>query len=452
MASVIAALRHVKGDLPRILEAQNIQRHCAELGYTWRAGPLDPVNTVALFVQQVIAGNIACTAVRHQARQAFTGSAYCQARQRLPLELLHRLSQEVGLQAARSLAVDPQARWKGHRLWAMDGSSFSMPDTPQLQAHFGQPKGQRPGCGFPVAHLLALLDLHTGMLAEPVAAPLYTSDLHDVSAMHAQMQEGDLLLGDDFFSNYGHVALLQRQNLHFLGPNHHRRLVSFKTRRGHTKPRGGQRIRPGQPRSRWIRRLGWNDQLVEWFKPVERPAWMSAQLWESLPASMVVREIRRQVKRKGWPTITVTLITTLLDARKYPAQELVELYLRRWEVETAFKYLKTTLGMEVLKCQSVLGVQKELAVFVLLYNLVRRVMLEAARRQGVAPQRISFADTLAWLRHAGPDEPLPVLLIVPQRPGRLEPRVRKRRPKNYPLMKQPRATLRQALQNPRKAA
>ena len=321
MASVIAALRRVKDDLPSILEAQNIERLCAELGYSWRAGPLNPVNTVALFVQQVIAGNIACTAVRHQAEQTFTGSAYCQARQRLPLELLHRLLTQVGLQAARRLAVDPQSRWKDHRLWAADGSSFSMPDTPELQAHFGQAQGLRAGCGFPVAHLLALLDLHTGMLAEPVAGPLYTSDLHDVAALHAQMAEGDLLLGDDFFSNYGHVALLQQQKQHFLGPNHHRRIVSFKTRRRHVQPKGG-RIGPrakGQPRSRWLRRLGWRDQLVEWFKPPRCPDWMSPQVWASLPQSIVVREICRTVRRKGLASFRLTILTTLPFITDCPA-------------------------------------------------------------------------------------------------------------------------------------
>jgi len=326
-----------------------------------------------------------------------------------------------------------------------------MPDTPALQAHFGQPTGQRAGCGFPVAHLLALLDLPTGMLAQPVAAPVYTSDLHDLPALHQQMRRGDVLLGDDFFSNYGHVALLREQNGHFLGPSHNRRIVSFKVRRRHVKPKGGQLVK-GRPRSRWVGRLGPRDQIVQWFKPAQRPAWISVERWEALPQSLTVREVRRIVHRRGLPPITVTLITTLLDPRKYPADELVQLRLRRWDIETALRQLKITLGLDVLKCQSVPGVLKELAVFVLVYNLVRLVMLEAARRQRVAPDRISFADTLAWLRGAGPDEALPALRIVPWRPDRLEPRVRKRRPKGYPLMQQPRAQLRQALKNPSKCA
>jgi hypothetical protein len=452
MASVIAALRRVKDDLPQLLEAQNVQRLCAQVGHRWRDGPLNPVRTVALFLQQMAGGNLACSAVRHQAECSFTASAYCQARQRLPLDLLHRLIDQVHQQATEPSAPGPPMPWRGHRLWAVDGTSFSMPDTPELQAHFGQPHGQRAGCGFPVAHLLALFDLQTGMLARPVAAPLYTSDLHDIGAMHAQMRESDLLLGDDFFSNWGHVALLQGQKQHFLGPNHHRRIVSFKTRRRHAKPKGGKGQVRGLPRSRWVRRLGKHDQVVEWLKPQKRPAWISPELWASLPQSILIREIRRRVRRPGLPTLSLTIITTLLDAALYPADDLVQLYLRRWEAETCFKHLKTTLKLEVVKCQTVAGVLKELAVLVLLYNLVRLVMREAGRRQQVAPQRISFADALAWLRSAGPEDALPSLLVVPRRPDRLEPRVRKRRPKAYPLMQQPRAQLRQALKNPRKAA
>lgn len=450
MVSMCSALRQIKDDPFAVLQPDTIAQACARAGHVWRPGPLDPVHTVALFVQQVAAGNVSCAAVRHWSPQPFTASAYCQARQRLPRAVLEDLAGQVaaGLDGSAAAGAAPAraSHWHGHRVWIVDGSSFSMPDTPALQAHFGQPTGQRAGCGFPVAHLLTLFDLASGMLREPVASPLYTSDLRHVDQMHAQMGAGDLVLGDDYFCNYGHAALLQRRGQHLLVPNHHRRIVSFRPHRRHTHPRHKPLVK-GRPRSRWLARLGPGDQLVEWFKPVEVPAWLTPAQYAQLPDSLVVREVRRTVRRPGFRPVVVTLVTTLLDSQAYPADELVALRWRRWEVETDLGHLKTTLGLSVLKCQSVEGVGKELAVFVLVYNLVRAVMREAARRQGTTPQRISFADTLAWLRVAGPEDPLPALVVVPRRPDRVEPRARKRRPKSYPSLTQPRATLRKRLKN-----
>ena len=141
----------------------------------------------------------------------------------------------------------------------------------------------------------------------------------------------------------------------------------------------------------------------------------------------------------------MTLVTTLLDPVRYPKEKLAEAYGLRWTIETAFRHLKTTMKMDVLRCQTVRGVEKELTMFLLVYNLVRMTVLQAARRQGVPPERISFIDALRWLATAQPGDELPDLVINPLRPGRIEPRVRKRRPKVFPLMNKPRATLRQAL-------
>jgi hypothetical protein len=149
----------------------------------------------------------------------------------------------------------------------------------------------------------------------------------------------------------------------------------------------------------------------------------------------------------GVRRITVTIVTTLLDPRRYPAGEVVELRLRRWDVETDIRHLKQTMGLDVLRCKSEAGVRKELAVFCLVYNLVRVVMLEAAGRQRVAASRISFIDALKWMRHARPGEPLRELMVNPARPNRIEPRCRKRRPKEYDLMNKPRAVLRKLLKN-----
>jgi hypothetical protein len=439
------ALRRVKDDPFAVLCPSVVEEVCRGQGHTWRAGPLRPAKTVALFVQQIAAGNVSCAAVRRlrgPGMPAFSAPAYCQARQRLPLAVLLELSRRMH-DAATWMARQDGASftWRGHRTWVVDGSTFSMPDTPALQSHFGQPRGQASGCGFPVAHLLAMFDLRSGLLAEPAAAPLYSSDLPHTPKMHAQMGEGDLLLGDDAFGTYAHFALLLQGNLHALMPNHHKRIVDFAPARPHHRQKGPA----GRPRSRWIKSLGREDQLVEWFKPAQCPRWMTPEQYEQLPGAIVVREVRRTVRRKGFRPLVVTVVTTLLDPDRYPADDLIALRMQRWTVETNLRHLKTTMGMDVLKCKTVDGVLKELAVFVLVYNLVRAVMIQAAARQGVGVERLSFADALHWLRHARPDDPLPTLLRVPHRPGRVEPRAVKRRPKPYPLMNRPREQWRRQL-------
>jgi hypothetical protein len=191
---------------------------------------------------------------------------------------------------------------------------------------------------------------------------------------------------------------------------------------------------------------------VEWIKPNDRPGWMTQADYDALPASITVRELRYHTVTPGFRTRAVTLVTTLLEATEYPAEALAALYRRRWQVETNLRHLKTTLGLDVLRCQSVDGVLKEMWMFVLVYNLVRMVMLEAARRQGVQPDRISFIDAARWLAFAPPEQPLPALGMIPYRPDRIEPRVLKRRMKEFPLMKQPREVLRQTLRKPKHAA
>jgi hypothetical protein len=179
---------------------------------------------------------------------------------------------------------------------------------------------------------------------------------------------------------------------------------------------------------------------------------MTAEEYARLPDSIVVREVRYTITEPGRRTRVVTLVTTLLDPERYSAQELARLFGLRWQVETNLKHLKQTLGMDVLRCTTVEGVLKELTLFVLVYNLVRRVMCEAGRRQDVLPDRISFIDAWRWLRHACPGDALPNLVVNPLRPGRWEPRVRKRRPKEFPVMKRPRDVLRKELRTKKVAA
>jgi hypothetical protein len=405
-----------------------------------------------LFVQQIAEGNIPCAEVRHLSDRQFSDSAYCQARQRLPLQVLQELSRRVAGAVRRSSeATTELPRWREQAVWIVDGSTFSMPDTQQLQEHFGQPSAQKSGCGFPVGHLLALFDRDSGLMQEPAISPLYTSDLKHTPLMHAQMQRGDVLLGDDSFSSWGHFALILRSGLNLTTPSHHKRIVSFKPHRPYTKE--SKNAVAGRPRSRWIKSLGKLDQLVEWFKPQACPKWMKREDYDALPESIIVRETRRTIRRrKGFRAITVTVVTTLLDAELYPADELVELRTSRWGVEVNLRHLKTTMRMDLLHCKSVDGVNKEVAVFVLVYNLVRALMLEAADRQKAPLSRISFADALHWLRHAEPQDQLPDLIVNPHRPDRVEPRVLKRRPKAYDLMNRPREQLRNALRRRKKAA
>ena len=176
---------------------------------------------------------------------------------------------------------------------------------------------------------------------------------------------------------------------------------------------------------------------------------MPAEAFAALPEEVMVRELRYRVDVPGYRTAAVTLVTTLLDAAAYPAAELAGLYLRRWQVEVDFRHLKITMKMDVLRCRTVEGVLKELAMFALAYNLVRSVMAESARRQGAAPERVSLVDAVRWLGGSDGGEDASVLLINPSRPGRVEPRVVKRRPKKYYRMTKPRADLRKELPNKR---
>jgi len=446
--SIASALGRIKQDPLGVIRPAAVKELCDELHYRWRGRQLDPAVTVALFVQQIVHGNAPCTEVRHLAGESFTGSAWCQARARLPLEVYQAMLTRV-CDAALPRTREPTHLWRGHRTFHADGSTFSMPDTPELRKAFGMPRGQAPGCGFPVAHLLVLFHANTGLLIDAFASPLRTGDVSQAQEYLAHLDAGDILIGDDSFSGYAHIALILQANLHAVVPNHHRRIVDFVPGRPHTRL-SGKHVVAGCPRARWIKSLGKDDQLVEWFKPKTAPAWMSQGQYDALPESIVVREIRRTVRLPDGRRVTVTIVTTLLDPVRYPAGELIELRLRRWDVETNIRHLKITMGLDVLRCKSEQGVRKELAVFCLVYNLVRVVMLDAATRQHVPVSRISFADALKWMRHARPGDRMPDLIVNPRRPHRIEPRCRKRRPKQYDLMNKPRGVLRKALKKRRR--
>lgn len=219
--------------------------------------------------------------------------------------------------------------------------------------------------------------------------------------------------------------------------------MSFKYRRSYCHPR--KKLIKGIPRTRWIERLGKNDQLVEYFKPKGQSKAVSIEVFDGLPDSIVVREMKYHRKRRGFRTRTVILVTTLIDADQYPAADLKALYRRRWEVETNIGRLKTTLSMDVLKCKSVEGIQKELIAFAMIYNAVRMIMNEAAGHRGVSSERVSFIDAPRWLQCGGNTSTLVFITLVPHRPDRIEPRAVKRRPKPFAFLTESRLNARKSL-------
>ncbi len=437
---IIPILERLRQDIAAGLSKETIEQGCRQVGHRWRSRVLDPATTIYLFLLQVLHGNTACQHVVHFGGWSFTDSAYCQARKRLPLALYHWLL-ETTAAAFRSATAD-DSRWLGHRVWLVDGSSFSMPDEPELQRHFGQPGGQREGCGFPVAKWLALFDLTTGMLLRSAASPLRTHDMAQAPAISRELEPGDIVLGDRGFCSYAHLALLTRRGLHAVFRIHQKQIVDFTP--GRPGARVGSKDLPGLPRSRWVLAQGDSDQVVLWFKPKRKPSWMEAEEYATLPEEITVRELRYRVEVPGYRVRAITLVATLLDAATYPASALADLYYRRWQVEVNFKPMKTSMKMDVLRCETVEGVLKELAVFALAYNLVRSAMVESAWLRGVAPDRVSLVDAVRWL--IGVEEAdVSVLVVNPSRPGRVEPRVVKRRPKQYMRMTEPRPVLRKQL-------
>ena len=450
MAGFDLALSRVRDETAQLLVADRINELARASDHTFRNTILTPGNTLVWFVRQIAHGNVACTSVHRLAGEKFSDVAWCQARDRLPMELIQQVHRSLIDQARCDLdqhddCGDGSYRWRGHRLHVVDGTSDTMPDTPPLREHYGVSGRCRDELGFPSSHLMLLLDHRSGLLVDCIDSKINTHDASVVPQTHPHLQAGDVLLGDVAFAGYAHLALLLQANLHAIMPVHQRRIVNFEPDRPFAHPRKGKSgKRKGKPRSRIIRSLGTEDQLVEYFKPQTKPQWMDKKQWQQLPDSITVREIRRKVKRDGFRPITVTIVTTLLDPQQYPADELIELRLTRWMVEINIRHLKITLGMKQLKCKTPDRVQKERLIFLLVYNLLRIVMLDAARRQRVNVNRISFADALSWLRYADVSLP-PELKINPRRRCRLEPRALKHSQNRYPYMKLPRHVLKAQL-------
>jgi hypothetical protein len=421
---------------------EELTQLCRDAGLTWRERLLTPLVTLRLFFLQILHGNVSCEGLTQLAGFSFSSSAYCMARQRLPLEIVQRLLARVTARLLTSGSLAVADRWRGHRVLIADATGFTLPDTPCLQQHFGQVPNQKPGCGFPVAFGLVLMHYGSGLIQRLLVAPLRTNEVSMLPQVHPELEAGDVVVGDSSFGNFVQLALLAERDVLGLFRLARRQIVDFTPHRWHFLPGV---TKPGAPRSRWRKQLGQYDQIVDWFKPQQRPQWLAREHWDRLPETLTVRELRYRLNRPGFRVVEVTLVTTLLDPQRYSLQALADLYGQRWTIEPNIRHLKSTLGMDQLRCQTVAGVYKELLMFCLVYNLVRLVMGVAAQAQHVPLAHVSFLDALRWLLYAPDLACQPHVLAHRPRPGRVEPRVLKRRGKRYPLLTRPRQQLRNAL-------
>ncbi len=432
-ATVAQARRH--GDLyfaallsqDRILKAFRIARA------TWQGWIYSPAVTVWVFLSQCLSQDHSCRDAVAQLIawrlaqglapcSAETG-AYCTARSDLPEEALHALARDTGRQVEDEL---PETwLWHGRKVRVVDGSTVTMPDTPENQAAYPQLKTQKPGCGFPIARILAIFSLAAGTVLDAAIGKYQGKQTGENSlfrTLYDALNEGDVILADRYFSGWCDIALPLQRGIDIVVRKHQHRFTDFRTGK----------------------RLGKDDHLVFWTRP-QRPKWMSVEQYAALPEELTLREVRIRVVQKGFRARSLVVVTTLLDAERYPPDEIALLYRRRWQAELHLRSLKIVLQMDHLRCKKPERVRNEFWTHLLGYNLIRGVMAAAAFQSGQSPWEISFKGTLQTL-----DRFLPLLLsgisseawcealltavaahIVGDRPDRFEPRLRKRRPKPY---------------------
>lgn len=429
-----------------VLTEEQIQQAAAADNLSFGSGQ-DDVWSVALtlwtFLAQVASEAKSClaavartlallTALGHAACSAATG-AYCKARAKLTETFLRCLARIVGCQLEDEAAHD--WRWRGHRTLLVDGSGLSMPDTAANQAAYPQSRSQRAGVGFPLMRWVAVVGLATGALLDAAFGPYRGKETGETALFRTlldTLRAGDVLVADRYYCSYWMVALAQARGVHVVFRQHQKRHTDF--RRG--------------------RRLGRRDHVVTWHKPA-RPSWMDEASYAAVAATLQVREIRAAVGAPGCRVRELTVVTTLLDAEAYAKEDIMDLYGQRWQVEIDLRSIKTHMHMDVLRCKTPAMVRKEIWVHLLAYNLVRAVMAQAAREQGVQPRQLSFVGALQTLSEfrvllMGADaatlsELRGRLLAaiashrVGDRPDRCEPRKVKRRPKGYSRLMRPRA-------------
>ena len=375
---------------------------------------------------------------RRQPRPGSGTAAYCNARSRLPDNTLLDIHRHTADELQRRITTDQL--WCGRHVKVVDGTGVSMPDTPANQKAFPQPSNQKKGCGFPVAKLVGCFCLASGALLHWAEGTKHVHELKLFRKLFSFFQPNDIVLTDRGFCSYVDIALLLRGGVDSVMRLHQARLNDL----------------------RYGKRLGPNDRLVIWQKPIQRPQGCILADWRRAPQTLTLRQVFVTITIPGFRTQSLVVVTTLTDPIRYPADEIAKLYLRRWSVELFFRDIKITLGMDVLRCQTPDMVRKEIIMHAIAYNLIRALMQQAAALYHVPIERLSFKGSVDTLRqwadplNAASDKPreqarlfnqlLQILseTIVPLRPNRAEPRVRKRRPKAYPLMTKPRRDYRLA--------
>jgi len=397
------------------------------------------------FIWQVIQPRTSCRAVVRQV-QAFceterrtfdeSTSAYCQGRGRFPLACLQQaLSDAAG--TAERLSLQGVPGWT-RPIKVVDASSVRLPDTAENREVYPYPSGQRPGCGFPVMQLCGLYALASGAILKTAQSPWSTHEVRLFKDLWADLQPGDILMGDRPFGAYVLLAILPLRGVDVVSRLHQGRRFN----RRHAK------------------RIGPSEWLVTWTKPPKRPDYLTEEEWARVPEAITVRIIHVRVQEKGFRTQELWISTTLLDPIAYPAEQIAQLYRRRWDMELCFRDLKTTMGMEELRCRTPAMVHKELLAFLIAHNFMRCLIAQAASAHQVCRTRISFkgaVDTSRSFhqamrlarsrRHAARlyRRLLEILAcdLIPLRPGRYEPRAVKRRPKPYARLTKPRHIFRE---------
>ena len=438
--AVAEARRH--GDLyfavllpqDRILEAFDAARAA------WQGWVYTPAVTVWSFLSQCLSPDHSCrdAVARLIAWRLTQGlspcsadtGAYCAARNSLPEKVLHCLTRDAGKQIENE---SPDTwLWQGRKVRVVDGSTVTMPDTPENQAAYPQQKSQKPGCGFPIARILVIFSLSVGTVVEAAIGKYKGKQTGENSlfrGLYDALAEGDVILADRYFSGWCDIALPLQRGIDMVIRKHQLRRTDFRT---------GQR-------------LAKDDHLVVWTRP-QRPEWMSPEEYATLPDELTLREVRVRVDQPGFRTRSLVVVTTLLDAEQYPPEEIALLYRRRWQAELHLRSLKIVLQMDQLRCKTPERVRNEFWTHLLGYNLIRGVMASAALTSGRSPWEISFKGTLQTLSHFLPIlssgissvawcEALLVAIathIVGNRPDRMEPRQVKRRRKHYQYLCKPR--------------
>lgn len=320
-----------------------------------------------------------------------------------------------------------------------------MPDPPARHEHCGPPGQPLLGCGCPVAPLWALWHAGTGLVGPRWAAPRRTQERSAVVGRHPGVHPGDVLVAARGLCASAHLALLAPAGVHAVFRIPQKHSVDCTPGRPHGEPSTRGKGHKGQPRSGWRHQLGKPDQLVHGLNPRTGPPWRDQEQWRPRPDGVEVSALQDRGHRTGFRVTRIPVVTTLLDATLDSVDAFAQLSGARWGMATHVAHLQTTMGLDVLQGKTVDGLRKERIVFALLSNVVRLVLAQAAQRHQVAMDRSRLIDAARWLAAARDEEALPWLVMKPYRPFRYEPRVRKRRPTQYPLMQKPRNELRKVL-------